>query len=242
MLVGHHLVGVKEQDRQEPSQLAGRRSDIDAIDTHPQLAEQLGATVVERGRSSARLVRPGGAAIVVERMAFVVEGRGTPEVLTRHGLQLPEADQQTLSQWQELVGRTGQLGRPLSRRLTVGTRHVDLEIHADTAVHVLESQPYDARLFLYEYSWAQMRDLYYRDPVVHTVSAGGLELVASLLRSAIEQGVAPRSTTPFSIEQIVDPAVLDWVTATAVLGLAPAFGYPEPAVALARERCGGHAA
>jgi hypothetical protein len=119
----------------------------------PVLAGRLGAEVRNRGRST-RLVLPSGRSVAVERMGWVFDGRGTPELLARRGLRLPDADAVAVRPWQELVGRTGRLGRPLSRRLTVGRRHVDLEIHADTAVHVLEAQPFDARLRLDRHDWA----------------------------------------------------------------------------------------
>ena len=78
-----------------------------------------------------------------------------------------------------------------------------------------------------------MRGLYYRDPVVHAVSTGGLDLVAELLRPAFETGVADRSAMPFSVGGITDPALLDWLTAAAVTRLAERFGYPSRAVELA---------
>jgi Radical SAM superfamily len=200
-----------------------------------EVAEHLGARLRDGGHGSARLILPDGQGIVVERMSYIVDGRGTVELLARRGLTLSEADQRTLRTWQALVGRTTRLGRPLSRRLTVGRHHVDLEIHADATVHVLESQPADGRLHLDEYPWAHMRDRYYRDPLIHAVSEGGLEFVAALLREAIERGVADRSTVPFSIERITDDGVLDWVTAAAVRQLRTRLRYPAAAVALAQD-------
>lgn len=199
-----------------------------------ELAGRLGAGLHDHSRSSMRLVLPSGRRIVVERMAFVVDGRGTPEVLTRHGLSLPAEDAAELAPWQALVGRPGQLGRPLSRRLTVGRHHVDLEIHADARVHVLEAQAFDNRLSLNSLTWLQMRETYYRDPLIHAVAVGGLPLAAELISAAIKHGVAPRDTVPFSIERIEDARLLDWVTAAATLRLQDEFRYPEAALALAR--------
>jgi hypothetical protein len=204
-------------------------------DTLDLVAAGVGGQIEERG-SSARLRLPSGRSLVVERMSFIFDGRGAPELLARRGLSLPEDDRRALAPWQALVGRTRRIGRPLSRPLTVGVRHVDLEVHADQSVHVLESQPADARLKLGDHGWADIRDSYYRDPLIHLVATGGLPYAARFLRQAIEGGVAPRSTVPFSIEQLADRAVLDWMTAAAVVELQSDFGYPERAVALARER------
>lgn len=200
-----------------------------------EVAGRLNGQLRETAHGSSHLVLPDGRTIVVERMSYVIDGRGSLDLLARRGLSLPESDERAVGAWRALVGRTARLGRPLSRRLTVGGRHVDLEIHADATVHVLESQPVDARLRLDEYRWTQMRQLYYRDPLIHAVGAGGLELAASLLREAIELGVADRSTVPFSIERLEDVRTLDWVTATAVLKLRASLRYPDAAVALARE-------
>lgn len=198
-----------------------------------EVAAHLGGSVRAPGRGSARLDLPDGRSLVVERMSFIVDGRASLDLLARRGLALPEEDAARLAPWQSLVGRTRQLGRALSRRLTVGSRHVDLEIHADAAVHVLESQPYDSRLSLYDWTWAEMRERYYRDPIIHAVAAGGLDLPAELLREAIERGIAGGSTVPFSVERIADARVLDWVSAVAVRRLADAYGYPAAAVELA---------
>lgn len=195
------------------------------------LAALLGAT----RRGPGRLDLPSGRTLVVERMAYIVDGRGSLGLLERRGLTLPAEDAARIVPWQRLAGRTRHLGRVLSRRLTVGSRHVDLEIHADATVHVLESQPFDHRLRLTEHSWAAMRDSYYRDPMVHAVAAGGLDLAAELLRAAIESGVADRTTVPFSIERLTDSRVLDAVTASAVPRLADAYDYPSAAVELAKK-------
>jgi hypothetical protein len=202
-----------------------------------QLADKLSATVREPGHGAARLVLPSGRVLAVERMGYIMEGRGTLDLLNRYGLHLPPEPAASAALWQELVGRGNWLGRPLSRRLPVGARHLDLEIHADTKVHVLEAQAFDARLSLEDHSWSAMRDLYYRDPIIHAVGIHGLELVATLLRAAIERGVAPRSTVPFSVEYISDAGVLDWVTAAAVQELADVVDYPAAAMELAREVC-----
>ena len=56
-------------------------------DTVAELAELLGAHVSERAGSTARITLRGGTVIPVERMGFVLDGRGTAEVLnpTRPG-------------------------------------------------------------------------------------------------------------------------------------------------------------
>jgi hypothetical protein len=201
-----------------------------------ELAGQLGAVVRERGTSSARLDLQSGRSIPVERMAYIVDGRASIELLSRRGLELPATDQAILSSWQSMLGRGRQIGRVISRPLTVGRHRVDLEIHADTAVHVLESQPFDSRLSLKTYNWIEMRDFYYRDPIVHAVSVKGLPLIADYLRQAIHKKIAPKGTVPFSVERINDPDVLDWLTASVTVHLADLFAYPEQALKMAQRR------
>lgn len=200
-----------------------------------ELAGLLGASLDER-TSGGWLVLPSGRRIAVEQMAYIVDGRGSLDVLTRYGLTLPDADTAALEPVRRLVGRSHHLGRPLSRRLTVGPAHVDLEIHADGVVHVLEAQAVDARLSLDSCSWARLRDAYYRDPLLHAVAVGGLPLVATYLQEAIRDGVAPAHTNPFSVEHLEDRDVLDWVTAAAVVDLAPELRYPASVVEVARAR------
>lgn len=200
------------------------------------LARELGATVRDERGGSARLALRSGRTLTVEKMAYVVDGRGTLGLLQRRGLALPDRDVETLAPWQRLVGRSRSLGRPLSRRLTVSAQRLDIEIHANAGVHVLESQAFDARLSLADFPWRKMRDLYYRDPLIHSVSAGGLLLAAGLLRRAIERGSAPPSIVPFSIERISDSDLLDWLTAATMVALARTFRYPKCALELARQR------
>lgn len=203
--------------------------------TLDELARTLGAHVEERS-TSARLVLRSGRRVPVERMAYIVDGRGSLAVLARHGVALPPQDAAALAPLVRAAGRGDHLGRPLSRRLTVGPAHVDLEIHADTTVHVLESQAPDLRLSFETHPWDAMRAQYYRDPLVHAVAVGGLPLAASFVQDVIDAGAAPRSTMPFSVEHLDDPDVLDRVTALAVVRLAPVLGYPDAVVALARTR------
>ena len=191
-----------------------------------ELAGELGADLVPQGKRSVRLNLKDGTGITVERTGFVLDGRASLEQLARRGLRIPAAQGESLASWTRLVGRTRRIGRPLSRRLPVAKTRVDLEIHSDSAVHVLESQAFDLRLSSRSHTWREMTDLYYRDPLIHAVVIAGLALVAQCLREAIESGVADRGTVPFSIEQIRDPALLDRVTAMVVMALETVVPYP----------------
>lgn len=206
-------------------------------DTTPdRLASLVGGSIERQASGAVRMRLPDGGRLTVERMGLVLDGRATLGQLSPRGLRLPPSDARALEPWTALVGRVRKIGRPLSRRLTIGSRRVDLELHPDCSVHMLESTAFDTRRLLTEQSWADMRAIYYRDPLVHAVAVGGLPLVAEFIRTAITTGVAPPDTVPFSIERIADAALLDYVSALAVVALQSALAYPDAVIALARRQ------
>ena len=111
--------------------------------------------------------------------------------------------------------------------------HMDLEIHSDCIVHLLESQASDLRLSFREYSWEEMRNVYYRDPIVHMVAAQGLPAVAALIISARRLGISQNPAMPFSIEKLNDYPTLDWITASAIIHNKDRFNYDKTVINLA---------
>jgi hypothetical protein len=80
-----------------------------------------------------------------------------------------------------------------------------------------------------------MAKMYYRNPLVHAVVLGGLPLVADWIRNAIKSGMASADTIPCSIEQIAEPGLLDYLTASAVMALKAALPYPAEVVEMAAD-------
>jgi hypothetical protein len=198
------------------------------------LAARLGAELRTNTNGSAWMVLPRGRRILVQRKGFIFDGRGRPALLARRRLQLDSQDRPIVEELVEEYGAGAALGRPLSARLTLTSRHVELEVHGDGVVHILESSAPDCRLSLFDHTWESMKRAYYRDPILHRVAVGGLPAVAALIRAARRSGVGSRRTVPYSIELLDDPDVLAWVTATAVLSNGPRFVYDVAVVDLAR--------
>lgn len=204
-------------------------------DSFEKLACALHGELRPYGERGLRLALPTGRLIPIERMAYIVDGRGSLDLLHRSGLALPGEHKQSIESWMVLVARSRRLGRPLSRRLTVSSKRVDLEIHPDAAIHVLESQARDHRASYRDLGWDEMRASYYRDPIIHAVAAGGLEFVARVIAAAITKEIARPETVPFSVERLDQFHVLDWVTAMLVSEPAAGLTYSKEAKNFARQ-------
>lgn len=198
-----------------------------------ELAELVGAGFREISESVATLTMAKGRRVLVERKGFVFDGRGSIRSLERRGLHFTKTDAAVLQPLVETYGRNFPLGRPISARLTVMHHHMDLEIHSDCVVHLLEAQGVDLRLSFLEQSWEEMRSVYYKDPIVHLVAARGLRGVAELIIRALKLGISKSPNMPFSIEKLKDHSTLDWITAQAMLQNQDQFIYPENALRLA---------
>jgi hypothetical protein len=205
------------------------------------LAARLGAALRMVTNGSAWMVLPHGRRILVQRKGFIFDGRGRPSLLARRGLELDGQDRPIVEELIEEYGARAALGRPLSARLTLTSRHIELEVHGDGVVHILESSAPDCRLSLFDHTWESMKRTYYKDPILHRVAVGGLPAVAALIRAAHRSGVGSRRTVPYSIELLDDADVLAWVTATAVLSNGPRFVYNEAVMELARRYLKGAA-
>ena len=202
-------------------------------DSFRELAALVNGRVIPYGERGLRLLLKDGRRLPIERMAYIIDGRGSLRTLRRRGLELPGPHAAAVNDARKLAGRGHRLGRVLSRRLTVGPKRTDLEIHSDGSVHVLECQPFDHRLTFEDCSWADVRSAYYRDPIIRAVGRGGLEAVAIHIRAAIELGVAPRTTVPYSIERLRDSRTLDWITARLVMAARDEYDESTRALALA---------
>jgi Radical SAM superfamily len=200
-----------------------------------ELAHLLGARFRTVSESVGRLTTSLGRCVLVEQKGFVFDGRGSTRALKRRGLRFTERDASILQPLAGTYGDNFPLGRPISARLTVLPHHMDLEIHSDCIVHLLESQAVDLRLSFQEYSWDQLKNIYYRDPIVHLVAAAGLPAVAALIISARDAGISQEQTIPFSIEKLRDRSTLDWITANAILRNQQQFAYDRAVIELARQ-------
>jgi hypothetical protein len=204
-------------------------------DSIERLAARLGGELRPIRDWYAWMILPSGRKLLVERKGFVVEGRGRLRVLQRRGLQLTSSDREALLGIASEADDFQELGRPLSVRLTVTHQRLDLEIHSDAVVHILESQATDLRMSLLETPWTDVKGHYYRDPILHRVVEAGLPGVALLLSEARRLKVASDDVVPYSIEKLVNPAALAWVTAAAIETNSDKFVYTESVCALARK-------
>jgi len=199
------------------------------------LAARLAAGIQPIREGTAWLTLRSGRRILVEWKGFVFEERGRLSLLRRRGLRLNASDSAIVNELTPESGTRSALGRPLSARLTVTERRLDLEIHADGAVHVLESSPPDRRLNLFENTWEAMRATYYRDPILHRVVEAGLPAVASLISAAQRARIPTGLTVPYSVDRLQDHRTLAWVTAAALLANSQRFIYPDDARRLSRQ-------
>jgi hypothetical protein len=198
------------------------------------LAGMLGAEISRVTRKTAVMVLPNGRRLLIEWKGFVFEERGSLKALARRGLSLDPDDAAVVEPLATQFDGVRHLGRPLSARLTVTPKVLDLEIHADGTVHILESQAPDLRCSLFDFSWGEMRDRYYRDPILHRIVEGGLPAVAELIADARRAGIADPATVPYSVERLTDAPTLAWVTAAALLRNGVAFSYDNTLRELAR--------
>lgn len=208
---------------------------VQGDDSLHRLASALGASTHFVSRDCGHLVLPSGRRIPFERKAFVFDGLGRAALLTHRGMRLDESDSEAVRALLSLFGDEGVLGRPLSTRLTVSHRELDLEIHADGIAHILESSASDMRLSILRCSWEQVRDQYFRDPILHLVAAEGLPGVAELILAARKVGIAPPDAVPYSVEHLTEPGTLAFVTAAALLRTRGAFKYEPSAIQAAQE-------
>lgn len=199
------------------------------------LASALNAEMINMHAGLSYLKMPSGRQIKAELKGLVFDGRSSLQALAKRGLTLSTDDAQIVSHLAEAQQGSHRLGRPLSARLTVTTRRIDLEIHSNGTVHVLESQASDTRLNLFDFSWPKMREVYYRDPLLHRVAGWGLPAVAKLIQSAVQCGIAPKSVVPYSVDLLDDQLTLDVVSAMSLLLNKPRFSYSEDAIFLAVE-------
>ncbi len=211
---------------------------LDGFSGPARLAAELGGHYVELGVRSGVVVTGSGREIPVDLKGFVFDGRGSAELLAERGLALPAAQRLRFESLLETFGRGDGLGRPFSDRLTVTRQQVDLEIHADASVHILEAQPPDTVGSYFDSDWTTLRARYYADPLVHLIVAGGLPRVADVLIDLVGRGLAPRSTVPFSLDCLADSQTLDLATAWAILLLEDRFTYPDFVRAEARSILG----
>lgn len=189
------------------------------------LARLLNADVV-RSREGAGWMRlRSGRELLVEWKGFVFEERGRLDLLKRRGLELFEGDRAKIEPLIPQFGNTANLGRPLSARLTVTHRRIDLEIHSDCVVHVLESQAADLRMDFLSHSWSSISQTYYRDPLLHRIVEAGLPGVAQLISAAQRTNLGGRAAVPYSLQRLVDKNILAFITAAAVSINGPRFVY-----------------
>jgi hypothetical protein len=229
------LQWLKELERLAPEwKVAIRGIRVEGDGSVERLAARMNAELRTVTPGSAWMVLPNGRRILVQRKGFVFDGRGRPALLARRGLRLDRQDRPIVEELVDEYGVRAALGRPLSARLTLTSRHIELEVHGDGVVHILESSAPDCRLSLFDHTWESMKRTYYRDPILHRVAVGGLPAVATLIRTAHRLGIGSRQTVPYSIELLDDPDVLAWVTATAVLNNGPRFVYNKAVMDLAR--------
>ena len=227
---------IQELERLAPEwRIAIRGIRVEGDCSVERLSARLGAQLHPVTNVLAWMVMPKGRRIPVQRKGFIFDGRGRPALLAQRHLKLNAEDRPIVAELIEDYGVHAALGRPLSAKLTLTSRHIELEVHGDGVVHILESSPPDCRLSLFDHTWESMKSIYYRDPILHRVAIGGLPSVADLIMAARRLGIGSRRTVPYSIELLSDPDVLAWVTATAVLSNGPKFVYNNDVMDMARQ-------
>jgi len=208
------------------------------------LAARLGGILTRHNERDGTLQLPSGREIEVVWKGFVFERRGRAKLLTDRGMSLTEADLALTTGLEHVHGTEADLGRPLSAELAIAKNRVNLEIHADCSVHIVEAQAPDLRLNFTEWSWEAMRERYFRDPILHCVSEGGLPAIARIVSESVRTGAVRKGAVPYSIEQLTDPALLDLATAVAILENGDRFRYSdelkEMAAKFVKARACGH--
>ncbi|MEO1702611.1 MAG: radical SAM protein [Pseudomonadota bacterium] len=204
---------------------------VDGDKSIEQIAETLSAEIQQRRPHIGKLVLENGRTIAFERKAFVLDNRGTLALLRRRGLSLPPEEMAQIEDDIDPDNPTKPMGRPFSAPLTVGRRRMDLEIHANGVVNILESQAPDLRRNLFEASWAKIRDAYFRDPIMHLVAKDGLPAVADLIMEGQNRVDVDGTVVPYSIQHLSDPALRGWVTAQAMRACRDTFTYTKTILA-----------
>lgn len=196
-------------------------------DSIQRLADELRGKLEKKNNSSGFILLPNGKKIIVQWKGFVFEGRGQFKQLERLGLKLYAEDEAIIAPHRNNWNPRNELGRPLSLHHAVSFSRIDLEIHANCEVHILQSQATDLRMKFTGYSWEQMKSSYYRDPLLHCTVENGLGGIAALLADYRKTKPAGSGSIPFSIESITDPDILSWMTARAVVTNSNWFKYPQ---------------
>ena len=191
------------------------------------LADQLKGKLEKKNNSSGSILLPDGKKIIVQWKGFVFEGRGQFKQLERLGLKLYADDEEVIAPHKNNWNEKNELGRPLSLHHAVSFYRIDLEIHANCEVHILQSQATDLRMKFTEFSWEQIKSNYYRDPLLHCTVENGLSGIAALLADYRKANPDGRGSIPFSIESITDPDMLSWITARAILTNGKGFSYSQ---------------
>lgn len=232
---------IEAQTRLVPEwRLSLRGIRVDGDESIPRLAARLGATLSRSDKGTGWMTLRCGRRILCEWKGFVLENRGSVDVLARRGLRLPEADRERLVRLGP--GESGRdVGRPFSARLTVTRSRIDLEIHACGTVNILESQAADLRLSFLAHDWEEMRRLYYRDPLLHRIVAHDLGGIAGLVARARARGIGGPNVPAHSLQNLHDREVLAAITALAILDPPAGFVYPSRAVDAARRLVAEHA-
>lgn len=198
-------------------------------------AQLLNGSLEKKNNSSGFILLPSGQKIIVQWKGFVLEGRGQLKQLQRLNLKLPQQDMEIINPFLNKWNKKNELGRPLSLHHAVSFHRIDLEVHANCDVHILQSQANDIRLKFLTHSWRQIKETYYRDPLLHCTVENGLSAIAKLISECQAAGVAAKDSIPFSIEKIIDSKTLAWVTAKAVLTNSKQFQYSDDTIILAKE-------
>jgi Radical SAM superfamily len=180
------------------------------------LADRLNADLRQIHQGSASMKLPSGRRIAVELKGFVFDGRGKMRSLKHLGLEFHDNDTAVLNSHMAKYS-TNNLGRPLSARLPVTRGRIDLEVRSDGVVYIMESQAIDLRLSLFTNTWEEIKNHYYRDPIMHCVVKGGLPVVAELILAADQLGISSKKPVLFSVNKLTDQVILDWITAKAIL-------------------------
>lgn len=193
------------------------------------LAGALKGRLEKKNNVSGWIVLADGRKILIMWKGFVFEGRGQIKQLNRLGLKLYQEDATIVEPFLNKWNTKNELGRPLSLHHAVSFNRLDLEIHSNCEVHILQSQSTDLRLKFTDYTWREIKSQYYRDPLLHCTVENGLGGIATLLAEYKKSTFKESFSIPFSIEKIIDPYILSWITSKAILGNGDKFIYSQDA-------------
>ncbi|GGK31730.1 radical SAM protein [Salinarimonas ramus] len=225
---------IEDQERLAPEwRLSLRGIRVVGDGSIERLAARLGAELERSAKGTGWMTLRSGRKLLCEWKGFVLENRGSLDVLASRGLTLPEPERDTLAR--VIPDQDGRgVGRPFSARLTVTHRRIDLEIHSCGTVNILESQATDLRMRFLDHSWDEMRSAYFRDPLLHRIVVRDLPGIAELIAAARKAGVGGRSVPAFSLQNLRDDDVLNAITALALVQRIGDFTYPPQALEAAQ--------